>query len=346
MRGHAVESRHIVLGACVGAGPRLPGLPPAGATPPLTAFFMRSAAKPFQLLPLVARGGETAFCLDEIDLALLASSHDGTPAQADRVRAILARAGFDEAALRCGTHRPYFLDRRPPDDVARLRTYGPAHHNCSGNHAAMLAHARLCGVDAAAYLDPENAAQQQIAAVFEALAGAAPEVVTDNCSGPCYRLTPVQVAVLFGFLATPARLRALPAAARDLLERIAPLPQVEAGLERISVAMAHHPDWLTSPGHPDTRLAACAPGELVVKRGAEGVLCLAHRQRDAALVLKVVDGNRRALTPAAVHAMRALGWLAGAADPDLESPRLVGDSGAVVGYLAVSAASASIQALP
>lgn len=345
LRGSAVESRHLVVGAWIGA--LATALPAAPEPLPLTAFFIRSAAKPFQLLPLVAQGGAASF--DDIDLALMASSHDGTPEQAERVRSILARFGFDEAALRCGAHRPYFLDRRPPDDPARLRTYGPLHHNCSGHHAAMLAHAKLLGIGPKDYLDPANVAQQQILNVIEAFAGATPEVTMDNCGSPCYRLAAPQVAALYGYLATPRRLAMLTGVRRQRLEAVAPLADWEAALERIATAMSRYPDWLTGRDNPVTQLAACAPGELVVKHGAEGVLCLAHRGRDAALALKVVDGNPRAVTPAAACAMQALGWWQPAQDElrrRLETVELFGYTHEKTGLLRASIGVPPDRAVP
>ena len=46
---------------------------------PGMATYMRSAAKPFQALPLVLAGGIERFSLTAADLALICASHGGTP---------------------------------------------------------------------------------------------------------------------------------------------------------------------------------------------------------------------------------------------------------------------------
>src|ERR687892_2832930 len=85
---------------------------------------MRSAAKPFQALPL-ARA-----CVDltEEELAIACASHGAAPEQVAAVEALLARSGSSEDDLECG-----------PENGSRLR------HNCSGKHAGMLALCRANG---------------------------------------------------------------------------------------------------------------------------------------------------------------------------------------------------------
>jgi L-asparaginase II len=337
-RGSVIESRHVVFAAASGAGA---AAPPGGVDPAsLPVAFLRSAAKPFQLLPLLAAGGRERFALADADLAIMAASHDGTDAHAARVGAILERMGLGPEHLQCGSHRPYFLEALPPDHPQRLRLFGPLHDNCSGNHAGMLGLALMLGIDPGRYLDAQGTGQVRVHAVVEALCGTRPELAVDNCGAPCYALPLAAMAEGYRLLAAPEAVHGLPPARRALLETVAPPARIEDELRRTAAAMASHPEWVSGDGTPETRLSRLRPGELVLKTGAEAILCVAHRRGGAALALKVVDGSARALVPAVVSLLGGLGWLS--ADDrsrvaDLEAPPLHGRAGRVVGRLRCAA---------
>jgi len=106
MRGGIVESRHRVHVAVSDArGARV-----ATTGDPGMFVFYRSAAKPQQALPLVEEGVVERFGLTNQELALCCASHEGEPRHVEGVRSILAKAGVEEAALRCGTQAPYSED--------------------------------------------------------------------------------------------------------------------------------------------------------------------------------------------------------------------------------------------
>ena len=334
-RGPRVESQHDVWCAIV---PPVVGLPSEVDPADLPAPFMRSAAKPMQLLPVVAAGGAERYGLDAADLAVMAASHSGTDAHANRVAAILGRLGLGPEALRCGVHWPYFLEELPAESAERRRLFGPLHNNCSGNHAALLALAQIAAVDPGRYLDPTTPGQERVHAAIGALAGADPVLAVDDCSAPCYGMPLECMAEAYRFLARPAAVRTLTGARRERLCRVGDLGRVEAALERIAAAMASEPEWVSGTTSGATRLARALPGAIVAKYGAEGVLCVANLEHGMAVALKVADGNSRALMPALLAVAADLGWLGSdttAALGDLAEPILHGRVGQVVGGLRV-----------
>jgi len=300
---------------------------------------MRSAAKPFQLLPLVAAGGAERFRLDAADLAVMAASHDGTDAHAERVASILSRMGLDPGALRCGVHRPYFLDTLPAQHPERLRMFGPLHNNCSGNHAALLGLALVCGDDPTDYLNVDTPSQRRAHTAVEALCGVRPVLAVDDCAAPCYGVPLAAMAHAYRFLAQPAALRKLhPARARSL-DALGDPATLESALDRIAAAMAREPEWVSGAQSGATRLARALPGQIVAKYGAEGVLCVAHRGRGQALALKVADGNARALLPALLAVATGLGWLTAEVEAqlaDIAEPEIRGRVEQIVGRLRVA----------
>ena len=93
-RGREIESFHSGSVAVVDATGRLL----AFCGDPQMKTFLRSAAKPFQILPLLEAGGGAEFDLSSEELALICASHAGTtvecrPAAAARQAALSADAG-------------------------------------------------------------------------------------------------------------------------------------------------------------------------------------------------------------------------------------------------------------
>ena len=277
-RGGEPESRHRVHAVLAGleAGEEL-----RWGDPAFPAHW-RSSMKPFQALPVVEDGALDAAGLDAPALALLCASHTGTPRHLEGVRRILEAAGLHEGQLACGSHAPF------SDEAARavLRSGGsftPLHNNCSGKHAGMLALAARRGWPLEGYHRPDHPVQRRIRAELARWLDVDPDGLawgTDGCGVPTPRLTLRQMARAYARL-----VRARGAAAR------------------VVDAMTGHPELVSGPGRPVTRIMQATGGRLLVKEGAEGVLCLADRQAGWGMALKVVDGGRRATVPAALEAL-------------------------------------------
>lgn len=310
-----MESVHLGHAAVIDAGGRIV----AQAGDPRLLIFPRSSFKPFQALPLVESGAFARSGLGPDALAIIAGSHSGTDAHAALVRTILERAGTDESALRCGTHPP-FDEATAAALRARGEEPGPLRHNCSGKHAGMLLFARALGAPLEGYLDPNHPVQRAISSRFAELM-AEPETpgAIDGCSAPTPRMP----------LSTLARAFALLAAGRDTAGRPAP------ALAQIREAMRAHPEQVAGEGRLDTRLMRAAP-KLVAKAGAEAVHATGVAGDEIGIALKVGDGARRALAPAAVAVLSEAGVLDAAALlqlADLVEERITNHAGIDVGAI-------------
>src|SRR5215211_170137 len=212
-RRSVVESRHRVHAVLVRSG----DVAAAAGDPGLEAF-MRSAAKPFQALPLAAAAPD----LRTEEIAIAAASHEAQPEQLDAVRSLLERAGCTEDDLECGEV-----------DGSRLR------HNCSGKHAGMLLLSRLRGWPIADYRLPSHPLQQELLSVVAAAAELVePEIETgvDGCGVVAYALPLVAMARMF--------------------ERLAGGELV--GADRVASAMRMHPELVGGRDLVDTRLMRAA----------------------------------------------------------------------------------------
>ena len=141
LRGDTLESLHYGAAAVVEAGGRLL----AWHGDANAAAYLRSSAKPLQLLPFLEGGGQAYFNLTAEEIALMCSSHSGSDEHVAVVRCIQEKANLQEHDLQCGVHP---ISHIPTQEAMRLRgeALSPNRNNCSGKHAAMLAFARMRGL--------------------------------------------------------------------------------------------------------------------------------------------------------------------------------------------------------
>src|SRR5438094_3674945 len=140
LRGGAVEAWHDVHVAVVdGAGKLV-----AHVGDPDLVTYWRSAAKPFQALPLAADGVLERFAFTTEELALCCASHSSEPQHVAIVRDLLRKIGCGERDLLCGPHPP-LSETVARDYASRGVRLTAIYSNCSGKHAGMLALARHHG---------------------------------------------------------------------------------------------------------------------------------------------------------------------------------------------------------
>lgn len=324
-RGAEIESLHEVhaaLARCGSAGGRESGIVARVGDPERRAF-LRSAAKPVQLLPLVEEGLADRFGFTAAELAVMAASHNGEAFHLDAVRSVLVKAGLEPGQLQCGAHEPLHA---PSAEALRASGEKPTalHNNCSGKHAGMLAVARANGWPLESYRDPEHPLQKRIHARIAELAGipsTAIGVAVDGCGAPTFALPVSAMATIFAGLAEADASR------HDDRSRAVGI---------VMDAMAGYPAYVAGTGRLCTDLMERAGSRIVVKTGAQGIYVAVLRGEGRGLALKVGDGAKRAQDVALVALLASLGAL----DPEtvaaLEShvhPRLVNRVGETVGRI-------------
>lgn len=260
---------------------------------PATAIWVRSAAKPFQALPLWLTGAAAAYGLGPESLAVTMASHSGEDVHRAAVRGILEPAGLDESLLGCGIHAPY---HEPTAGALRSRGGAPdvLHCNCSGKHAGMLAVCQHMGWDLATYREPTHPLQLLIRDLIAELAGVSAAGIAagvDGCSAPVWRLPVLGLARAFARLGDPTDLR----------------PELAAAAQTATGLMAAHPRLVAGEDRLDTDLIQAGAGRLIAKIGGEAVHGGADLVAGLGWGMKVGDGNRRAIAPALARAMAQAG---------------------------------------
>ncbi len=266
-RGTLIESTHEVAAVVVDAA----GRTLAQAGDPELVTYWRSAAKPFQLLPLLRDGGLEHFHLDAQMLALACGSHNAESTHREVCQRWLQVIGLHEADLACGGHPslwPALADAMVHDDI----TATPIWSNCSGKHAAMLAQARLHGWGTSGYQARPHPVQERIAEIMSEWTGIGPSQLqwgVDGCTAAAVALPLHAMATAYARLATSAD----PSAAA------------------IRTAMMTEPYMVAGEERLDTALMQAWPGAVIAKIGAEGVYSAALPGLGVGLALKVHDGD-------------------------------------------------------
>src|SRR6476660_3138131 len=119
----------------------------------------RSCAKPFQVMPLIESGGFDRIGWGDDQLARAVASHGGEPGHVAIAEGMLTSIGMEAGDLACGPHDP--LAQRGQKALREKGAHPTRlHNNCSGKHAAMLAHAHASEWPAVGYERQEHAVQR------------------------------------------------------------------------------------------------------------------------------------------------------------------------------------------
>jgi L-asparaginase II/GNAT superfamily N-acetyltransferase len=286
-RGDSVESVHRGVVVVADADGRVLG----GVGDPETPVLLRSAAKPFQAVPLVTSGVADTLGLTDQELAVVCASHSGRPEHVAAVSSILTRSGLIADALVCGPQFPFDPEARRLLEAAG-ESPSALHNTCSGKHAGMLALAGALGVEPAGYERRGHRVQQ---AIREAVAmllgrdGAGLWDGTDGCGVPVFQMSAREAATLYALLAEGRH----------------------EALARLCRAMMDHPAMVGGTGSLDTAVMRALPGGVVAKGGADGVQGLGFsttgKRSAVGCLIKIGDGAGRPLRSVVGGVLSSLG---------------------------------------
>jgi L-asparaginase II len=291
-RGDVVESVHRGIVVVVGTGGEV--VASAGNVDQLAYF--RSAAKPFQAIPVVESGAAEAFGFTERELALSCSSHDSTPDHQRGVARMLEKIGLHEEDLRCGIS-PIADEEEQARSVLGLVWPSQLQCECSGEHAGMLAACKQLGYPLDTYVERDHPLQRRILEIVATVLGMDEDELilgTDGCSIPTFAAPLQRFALAYATLACPQQ---------SPIQNDASL--IEA-IDRLREAMVAYPVMIGNEGVLDTEVIQATGGRMVAKLGAEGLLCLAAPERGLGIAIASDDGMPRGLGPAVISTLEQL----------------------------------------
>jgi L-asparaginase II len=274
LRGDTVETQHQVHIAVVDAtGALLFSQGDIDSPTPV-----RSAAKPFQAVPLLS-GPDERWGLTEQDIALACASHNSERRQVEMVGAFLERIGLDQSALACGPHRPLAKELGYPlaalGERPELASPSSLASNCSGKHTGMLAVALHHDWPIEGYHrfgHPVQEACRDAVADYCGMSESEIAHSVDGCGAVCWALP--LVALARGFSALAAR--------------------SDSPTRRIVRSMVEHPELIAGWARLCTALMSAYPHSVLAKVGAGGVYGAAALESGIGIGIKVADGNTMA----------------------------------------------------
>jgi L-asparaginase II len=260
----------------------------AHAGDPGRITFARSAMKPLQAAVSLTLAGARE--LSAAEVAVMCGSHNGEPVHIRSVSSILDRAGVTTAALRCPPARP--LDT---EEARRLPEPRPELHNCSGKHAGMLLASVRRDFPLDSYTEPDHPLQRAVLDAVRQTARRPPEAIgVDGCGVPVHALPLSALATIYSTLT---------------------IDGLVVGVDSVLAAMRAEPYLVAGRGRVCTAIMQAAP-DVVVKVGAEGLMCAAVVSTGVGVAVRVDDGGTRAGPPAILRALGLLGAV------DVDTPKL------------------------
>ncbi|PCI89012.1 MAG: asparaginase [Hyphomicrobiales bacterium] len=257
--------------------------------------YPRSAIKIMQALPMAESGAIEALRLNDKQLSLICSSHNGEVKHAEMAQSILVGAGLSVDDLQCGTHVPMYRDAA--DELVRSGTSACAlHNNCSGKHSGMLAFAKHAGFETKDYIELEHPVQREVLKTMSELTEFDLRTAPcgfDGCSLPTWA----------------APLRAW-AKAFAKISRGTGLGDVRgAAVAKLREAVMAEPFYVAGSGRYCTDIMTQLSTPIFVKIGAEGVFCVSLPEHGIGIALKCEDGLSRGAEMMLSATLKKLGVL-------------------------------------
>lgn len=240
--------------------------------------FLRSAAKPFQAIPVMKRRIDEIYGLTGEEAALFAASHRGEAFHIDALESILRKTGIREEELHCCPTYPLNEDAKAERHRGR-ESKRRIFHNCSGKHAGLIALCKQEGWTSENYFRPEHPVQQEILETIASFAEFPKEKIgmgVDGCGLPIFAIPLKSIGLSYLKLACP-----------DLIGDAS----IRLAAERIARLMNEFPDMIA-----DTRFVCSTllrDPNLTAKGGAKGVYGIGLRKERLGISLKVSDGSEQ-----------------------------------------------------
>jgi L-asparaginase II len=256
--------------------------------------YMRSAAKPFQAIPLFEDEIPEAFGLNDAEQAVMMSSHNGEARHVEAVSGILKKIGCAPENLHCGLHVPLGV-AAAKQLTERGQPLTVLHNNCSGKHAGMLAACVYHHWPIENYLAPEHPHQRRLHQTMAEWAKLPVSQIwrgLDGCSAPVFHLPLYNMARMYAAL-------------------VASQEKISQTILRLFTS---HPEMIAGDDRFDTEIMLAAKGRVMAKIGAEGMECMGITRKSVAagplgIAIKMIDGANRAIPPVLVNVLHKLGVL-------------------------------------
>jgi len=284
--------------------------------------FPRSTLKPMLAIQLVETGACDKYVLNDAELSLACSSHQGELIHQKLVSSWLYRLELTEDSLACGAVLPDNIE-----SAHQLLASGQKgcriHHNCSGKHTGFLTTALHLNLPLENYHVIDHPLQQLSLDILSNLAGTDIRkypMGIDGCGLPAPSMPLRRLGYATARFANPEELSDTRAQA----------------IYRLHTAIKNEPIYIAGHGTMVSELNEITQGRILAKTGAEGMLTAAIPEKGLGIALKIADGGNRARSVALLAILDHLGILSAEEKNKLKahiSPTIENSRGNTVGQI-------------
>ncbi len=285
-------------------------------------IFPRSALKPMLAIHLIESGASDHYFLNDAELSLACSSHQGEDMHQKLVESWLSRLGLTEDNLACGAVLPEHTE-----SAHQLLASGQQgcriHHNCSGKHTGFLTTALHLDLPLGNYHLLDHPLQQLSLDILSDLADIELQqypIGIDGCGLPAPTMPLLQLGHAAARFANPVDLSDYRALA----------------INRLHKAITNEPFYIAGHGSVVSELNEVTKGSVLAKTGAEGIVIAALPEQGLGIALKIADGSARARSVALLAILDHLGALSDEEKHGLQShisPTILNSRGVTVGEI-------------
>ena len=240
-----------------------------------TITYYRSASKPIQALPILARGLHKKYGFSDREVAIMCGSHMGAQIHVETILSMLEKAGLkEEDYVMLPAYPADSKDKR--EMIANGIPPRKAMHNCSGKHVATMVLAKELTGSVEGYWKVDHPAQKEILK-YISLFSEYPEndikIGIDGCGVPVFAVPLKNMAISFMKLACPDTLE------DENLRQC--LTYLQKCMNENSV-MIRGKDQICDVFNQDANIVA--------KGGALGVYCFGMKEERIGAALKMEKG--------------------------------------------------------
>ena len=255
--------------------------------------FPRSAIKIFQAIPFILSGASDYFNTNEKQIALSSSSHFGEIRHINYLKDWLKKIKISENYLKCGIHNP---SNQASANKLLLKGIKPTpiYNNCSGKHLGMISTAIYKDYNIDNYTNFDHPIQKSILLILENFTEYKIKKINksiDGCSAPQYSFPIESLALAMSKVSCYSQLQF----------------DISISLNKLLYSIIKNPFYIGGTNRFDSELINITKGRIFCKGGAEGVLLFSDFKKKYGGILKVEDGNFRAIPSATIALLKKIG---------------------------------------
>ena len=244
-------------------------------------IYPRSSIKIFQAIPFVSSYAIKKYKLDSKMIALSCSSHRGETYHIKQLKEWCKKINISKNILQCGCHYP--LNPKAKERLLRSNAkMNQLHNNCAGKHLGMISSCLINNFNIKNYLKFNHPHQVNIRKIFEKFSGKKinrKNYGIDGCSAPQYSFKIKEINTLL----------------TNLIKSYKNKFEYSFETKLLVDSILNNPNYIGGLDSFDSTLMKISNKKVFCKGGAEGVFLFIDLKKEITGVLKVVDGNERAI---------------------------------------------------